>query len=250
MEYSVGQLILKLLKRWYVILIVMCAFVGIGLFLSQQSYEKAVAEYDAYTEEILPATTGTLTAQFSYNIQESVVHLLKNLVRQIQSQSDLNRDYTRTLEEMANAYLQDSVIEKKLQEVIIQISEQNIAPGYDLSACVQLNYPRDFLFDITIMGLEEPVGRDILEEFETVLSEDPLLRISCTKSQFVYDDPEYSERALFSQLVMTEPVEKPNRIKVGGTAAVFGFAVACIGILLAEFVKDAKKQQEDPAQEE
>ena len=50
MEYSVGQLIVKLLKRWYIIVLAMCLFAVFGIFASQQSYEKAVADYEKYTE--------------------------------------------------------------------------------------------------------------------------------------------------------------------------------------------------------
>ena len=83
----------------------------------------------------------------------------------------------------------------------------------------------------------------IFEKLAEILNEDHLFQVTYTKNEFVYDDPTYTDHALFSQVIMQEPAKKPNFIKTGGTAAVFGFALACIGVLLVQFVQDSKEQE-------
>ena len=64
MEYSVYDLIRILLKKWYVILLVMALLGGAAGVLSQKSYQTALAEYEDYTARELPVNTetGDLTA--------------------------------------------------------------------------------------------------------------------------------------------------------------------------------------------
>ena len=66
MEYSVFDLIRILLKKWYVILLVMVLLGGAAGVLSQKSYQTALAEYEDYTARELPVNTetGDLTAAF------------------------------------------------------------------------------------------------------------------------------------------------------------------------------------------
>lgn len=49
MEYSVYDLIRILLKKWYVILLVMALLGGAAGVFSQRSYQAALADYEDYT---------------------------------------------------------------------------------------------------------------------------------------------------------------------------------------------------------
>ena len=68
MEYSVFDLVRALLKKWYVIVLVMALVSGASVFTSRASYEKALADYEAYTTETIPTgETGTLTVSVRYD---------------------------------------------------------------------------------------------------------------------------------------------------------------------------------------
>ena len=68
MEYSVFDLVRALLKKWYVIVLVMALVSGASVFTSRASYEKALADYEAYTTETIPTgETGTLTVSVGYD---------------------------------------------------------------------------------------------------------------------------------------------------------------------------------------
>ena len=66
MEYSVYDLIRILLKKWYVILLVMALLGGAAGVFSQRSYQAALADYEDYTSRAAPVNTevGSYTAVY------------------------------------------------------------------------------------------------------------------------------------------------------------------------------------------
>lgn len=63
MEYSVYDLIRILLRKWYLILLVMCIAAGLSVFFSQRSFTSVEAGYQEYTTQTIPSEElpGTLT---------------------------------------------------------------------------------------------------------------------------------------------------------------------------------------------
>lgn len=71
MEYSVYDLIRILMKKWYIILLAMCAFGGLSVFTAQRSYDWAVQTYEESISQTVSTgvDTGTLTASYLYDYE-------------------------------------------------------------------------------------------------------------------------------------------------------------------------------------
>lgn len=84
MEYSVYDLIRILLKKWYVVLIVMAVIGAAAVFLSQGSFSAAQENYEEYTTQTIPpeTNTGMYTAVYQCSFQMNSYDHYRTLVEQ------------------------------------------------------------------------------------------------------------------------------------------------------------------------
>ena len=255
MEYNVFDLIKQLLKKWYIILLVMIVVCGAAVGLSQYSYQKAVEDYYAHTTQTKPQLpdVGQMVALVHFSPTEASLGNLQELVGQLDDEKGSVSD--EKLNQAIMQLMEPQVIEKIMDsDVLTKVHERMVENGWDPNVllsdhfCVQDR--QNQTIQLVASGLTESQSRAVFEMYLTVLSETfsgPMLDIefvqqSCT---FTLLKPEYTEDAKFAQTVMQAPVEKPNMVKTALTGAIFGFAIGAIAVLFWIFVKDASKKERD-----
>lgn len=281
MEYSVFDLVRALLKKWYVIVLVMALVSGASVFTSRASYEKALADYEAYTTETIPTgETGTLTVSVRYDytvtdISEYVEAAKReaDFIQRFSAEAgESTQEKTRSLSELYGhqAYAsfqsqltqlpQDALLLSNVQKDISAyefleppyIDEQGelITPDTPLTVSNHLQVTADGTngLNLTITGLEEDPARKILESYlenlQTVSRTSYCAEITDmeVESSFTPDPVQYTESAQFAQTVMKKPEQRPILVKTVGTAAAYSFVFACLGVLLYTFIKDSRRQ--------
>lgn len=254
MEYSVLDLIKSLLKKWFLILLVMCITAAAAVGLSQLSYQKAVEQYEDYTNETVPMPEGygTATALIRCSISENSVNVLKSVIRSLPfeggtprfSDEELAEVVLNTVEDQISALLSNPELTNNIQTALSLLNEQTEVV---VSEHMWVQSEKNYSFRLHVSGLDESTARQILDLYKaefTKLADGMLLDMELTEESygFTLGEGVPTDKAEFSQLVMQEPVEEPNVIRNAITGAVFGFALACILILLLTFAKDSAAQ--------
>lgn len=275
MEYSVRDLVRILLKKWYIIILVMALISAASVFLSQRSYASAVENYEELTSEIvvIPIKTGTLqqcyqlTFQLNPDLQDELnQHLAKNLVRGIQDNTEI-------------AYFEDLILSKQQQsfvalatdpDLIAEVQVEVDTLSYEEPPAVDDNNVVTFssqplsvqdhvtataadegILSLVIVGLDEPVAEQLasiyLSHMTARLNSLAAIvgKVHQTSASFTADPVRHTKLAQVAQTVMKEPVAPPNLIKTVGTAAAYSFVLSCFGVLLFTFIRDSKKSRKD-----
>lgn len=278
MEYSVFDLIRALLKKWYVIVLIMALISGASVFTAQASYQKALADYEAYTTETVPLEeTGTLSATVNYTY--ALADFSKYTEEARNKMAFINAfchsmgapDSQLTVEDYANeAYATytgalsqlptDSRITTAVQQGVTDLGymeppvldEQGnlIDPDTTLTVANHLTVTpvNKGQVILTVSGVTETAARDILKFYIQNLTDVAKtaysIKIQAEEPtvSFAPDPVQYTQSAQFAQMVMEKPEQAPILVKTVGTAAMYAFVLGCFCVLLYTFIKDSRRQ--------
>nr|DAJ05255.1 MAG TPA: Chain length determinant protein [Caudoviricetes sp.] len=275
MEYSVYDLIRILLKKWYVILLVMALLGGAAGVLSQKSYQTALAEYEDYTARELPVNTetGDLTAvshcnftltDMGYYRQQAVPK--KAFIDAYLSDAGKEMPYDRLYQEAEDAFAVASgdfsslfMSKTVLAEVQAFAARQDLlepatvaADGsvsgedtpLDVSGHLSADLSKEGLVTVTITGLPEDTCDTLLSAYwQAVEAQGGALYSMQVQHQaltrvYAPYTPSLTADAILSQMVMRRPERAPVFINAACKGAAFGFLFACFGVLLYTFIRD------------
>lgn len=277
MEYSVFDLVRALLRKWYVIVLIMALISGASVFTAKASYQKALADYESYTSETVPlGETGTLTATLTYTCtlkdfsqyteevrnKMAFISAFCESMGQTSSQMNIEEYAGEAYAVYAAAMTQlplDSRIATAVQQEISELGyveppvldEQGNLTDLDTTLAVAdhltITPVTKGQVILSVTGIEEVPAREILRVYTQSLTEvaetayQMELLLEEPSVSFAPDPIQYTESAQFAQEVMQKPEQAPILIKTVGTAAIYAFVFACMGILIATFVKDSRK---------
>ena len=127
MEYSVYDLIRILLKRWYIILLTMCAVGGLSIFTAQTSYNLAVENYEASISETDSADkdTGVLTVTYLYDYELTD---LTGYLMDAQRRAAFYEHFTEELDIGEDAGLIAAFYQKSIEELDVGEDVGSITP--------------------------------------------------------------------------------------------------------------------------
>lgn len=256
MEYNVFDLVKRLLKNWYIILLAMIVVSVGAVGLSQRSYEKAVEDYYAYTTETEPQKpdVGQAVALVSFDASEESLSNMRVVLGMLNSE-DSERSYTdemlkQAILKVAEPHILDMLMDTELLEGVQLSLKEN---GWDeevlLTDHFYVQNKQEQTIQLVTGDLTESESQMVFEAYLSVLTENlsglmidiDFKQMSCT---FTLSEPEFTEDAKFAQIIMQVPVEKPNMVKPALTGAIFGFAIGCIVVLFWIFAKDVAKQEQ------
>ena len=280
MEYSVSDLVRILLKKWYVILLVMALLGGAAGVLSQRSYQAVLAEYEDYTTRTAPVNmeTGNLVASYqcSFTVQDMSRYrdraASKNrFIEAYLAQDDASRSDAHRYQEAEEAYaaanadfLQLFTQESVLAEVQAFAAGQNYyepavvqADGTVSEADEPLQIAEHFqleldsagLLTVSVTGLSEDTASALLAAYWQAVEAGGMslyaMQISAEPLTCVYVPQKLSlsEDAILSQTVMQKPERAPMFLRAVGKGAAFGFLFGCFGVLLYTFIRDTAPEK-------
>lgn len=244
MEFNVLYLVKALLKKWYVILLVMAITVGAAVGLSKISYKKAVADYQqnlaiaqSENKKVL------LTTRFSYRLDDASLNFLGEFVRE--NGGTYNKeDMLHVAKDSFNARLSAMLNDKSVMSEVAakyEISEEELAEYLEVSAVDKET------FSVSVTDLSEAQAKEMQKNYLAALQ----AKLENVFVSFRFEEHEGAitvtdEAAHFINAVMEEP-SAPSLVRTVLTAALYGFAFACIGVLVYIFVKESKKEKEAEA---
>lgn len=280
MDYSVYDLIRILLRKWYIILLAMCAIGGLSVFTARTSYDLAIQNYEKAVSKTVSdgVDTGTLSASYLYDYElTDLTKYLKEAERrmafyqrfteelgvhfedEILSVSSLVGTAYSSVAQEAASLLSDTRVMAETQldmdafhyvePPILDENEKIIVSSDPLSISRHLtieSLPQNVI-RLTVSGLEEGPARQILEAYldnmKSVGLSDYSLQLSMTEqtNTYVPDPLRLSQSAEFAKVVMEKPEMTSIQVKVIGTAAAFAFVLSCFVILAVTFVKDSRR---------
>lgn len=289
MEYSVKDLVKILLKRWYIILLVVGITVAASYFLSDRSYQQATKDYNTYTTAVqqVEVKTGTLTAAYSIRPQTSNENFIQAYTNFLVHHNYTDSDSTPTMDEIADFAIKS--LEPHMESLMLNkdiLATANI-PATDISYSNQTNvttpgtaspppakpievrYLGDGVFHITLTKVGEADAQQTLQVYIKELTQTistPTLPYQIDKVSYVFspDKPVLTDSAQLAQLVMTNPANPDAAqtrtqtsviIKRMCIAGIFSFAFACIFVLVVTFIRDSaasdkKKVEKTPENSE
>lgn len=267
MEYKVSDLLKILVRKWYVILLAMCLVGGMAVWASRESYQKALEDYQRYTEEMTPIAvdTGVLEAECQYGIGSVGSSFLQAYTDQILG--DELGEPAKPLTSVALLAAEPQLMGLLSSEQVIQ-QVQNYADSLEyqepilvdqegnarstakplaVKDHIAVEYTGRLTFCVTISGLEETAAQELLDVYCQSLTEAASgaildIIVEETSREFVLSQEQPTSAAILAQTIMREPVAAPNMIRTAGTAAAVAFVFACFGILLVTFIKEGKAQ--------
>lgn len=280
MDYSVNDLIRILLRKWYIILLAMCAIGGLSVFTARTSYDLAIQNYEKAVSKTVSdgVDTGTLSASYLYDYElTDLTKYLKEAERrmafyqrfteelgvpfedEILSVSSLvGTAYSSAAQEAASLLSDTRVMAETQMDMdtfhyveppILDENEKIIVSSDPLSVSRHLtieSLPQNVI-RLTVSGLEEGPARQILEAYldnmKSVGLSDYSLQLSMTEqtNTYVPDPLRLSQSAEFAKVVMAKPEMTSIQVKIIGTAAAFAFVLSCFVILAVTFVKDSRR---------
>lgn len=277
MEYSVFDLVRVLLRKWYVIIVVMALISGAAVFAARASYQKALADYESYTSETVPVgETGTLTATLAYTCtlkdfsqyteeaREKMAFISTFCESMGQPSTKLTVEdyageayaaYTAALIQLPLDSRITTAVQEKITELgymeppVLDAQGNLIDPDTTLTVATHLSITPVTRGQVilSVTGIEETPAKEILELYTQALTEvagtayQMELLVEEPSVSFVLDPVQYTESAQFAQEVMQKPEQAPILVKTVGTAAMYAFVFTCMGILVVTFVKDSQK---------
>ena len=280
MEYSVYDLIRILLKKWYVVLLVMALLGGAAGVLSQKSYQTALAEYEDYTSRELPVNQeiGNLVA--SYQCDFSMRDMSRyweraasknRFIEAYFAQDGVSASDTRRYQEAEAAYAaanadflqlftQESVLaevqafaaRRDLLEPVTVAADGSVSgedTPLDVSGHLSADLSNDGLVTVTITGLPEDDCDTLLSAYwQAVEAQGKALYSMQVQHQaltqvYAPRTPSLTEDAILSQTVMRRPERAPVFINAVCKGAAFGFFFACFGVLLYTFIRNTAPAQ-------
>lgn len=287
MEYSVKDLVKILLKKWYIILLVVGITVAASYFLSDHSYKQATVDYNSYTTAVqtTQAKTGTLTVAYSIRPQTNNENFIQAYTNFLVHHNHTDSDETPTMDEIADFALLS--LEPHMESLMLNkdiLATANI-PAANISYSNQTNvttpgtaspppvkpievrYLGGGVFHITLTSVVEADAQQTLQIYIKELTQTistPTLPYQIDKISYVFnpDKPVLTDSAELAQLVMTNPansnaahMQKSAIIKQLCIAGIFSFAFACIFILIITFIRDSaasdkKKAEKTPENSE
>lgn len=287
MEYTVFDLIKILLKKWYIILLAMCALGGLSIFTAQRSYEQAARNYETSVSETVSAgvDTGTLSATFLYNYElgdltkylseaRQKISFYQRFTEELDIKEELNPDIAGMAESVYASVSQEAAVllsDPRVMEdtqtamdalhyvepPILKGDGTIVASDSPLSVSGHLGVEAlpDSVIRVTVSGLEEQPARQLLAAYLRVLKSvgrsDYSIQVTMTERENVFTlaPLRLSQSAQFAQVVMAKPEKAPILVKTVGTAAAYAFVLSCFLILLAAFVRDSRRAEksEKPA---
>lgn len=275
MEYSVYDLIRILLKKWYVILLVMALLGGAAGVLSQKSYQTALAEYENYTSRELPVNTetGDLTAvsqcgftltDVGYYRQQAASQ--KAFIDAYLSDAGKEMPYDRLYQEAEDAFaaassdfsslfmsktvlaeVQAFAAQRDLLEPVTVEADGSVSgedTPLDVSGHLSADLSKEGLVTVTITGLPEDTCDTLLAAYWQAVEEQGEALYSMQVEHLaltrVYTPriPSLTEDSILSQTVMQKPERAPIVLNAVCKGAAFGFLFACFGVLLYTFIRD------------
>lgn len=271
MEYSVQDLIKILFKKWYVIVIA-AVLIGCGsMYLSQVSYQKTCEEYERLTSETVPVIVdvGTLVATYSceYAVQTDILSDLfsmyitqnqnaKTDAMQVPSETELSQMMVQVFQQQVSQMatsdslyveLQSEVDILKLQEPPTIDANKQVTPStgpLQIAQHFSVEIIDGNMIKLTVSGLEQSVANQILDTYCQIFEKsncNNMITVTLHQDtcEFTPNPLQPTTTALLAQTVMKEPTP-PNKVKVAGTASVFGAVLACFCILIVTFIKDTR----------
>lgn len=275
MEYSVSDLIRILLKKWYVIVLVMAILGGAAGVLSQRSYQSALAEYEDYTTRTVPINTevGELTAvyQCSFKLTDMSRYRQRfadkrefidtymagggtqmptdRLYQEAETAfSAANSDFSALFANTAVlAEVQAYAVQQEFLEPVTVGADGTLtdsAAPLAVSGHLSATISDGGVVTVTLTGLPEELGTALLEVYWQAVKKQGAaqydMQVSAEPLTQVYapQKPALTEDALLSQTVMQKPEHVPMLLQAVGKGAAFGFLFGCFGILLYTFIRD------------
>ena len=277
MEYSVYDLIKILLRRWYVVLIIMCLVGGASAVLAQRSYADAIAQYDAYTSKTVPVTmqVGDTIAIYRYHYE---ITDISKYVEQAKTRDDFMHKYiennqsdildketkpsiykqaAQDFEQVSSDFtklLTDVLVIKKSQYSLDSLKyTEPLAPDKPLGISEHLLVEEidQSTLRITVSGLNETMANAVMSAYLQGITDVGVnsysMQITVTKhSSDFFQNSSLTDSAKFSQTVMHKPEKVTSMVKAIGTGAAFAFVFVCFGILLVTFIKDTRSGCKKP----
>lgn len=275
MEYSVYDLIRILLKKWYIVLLVMCLIGGAAGVLSQSSYKAVLAEYEEYTSRTIPVNTeiGDFTAVYqcgftmpdsskyreSSSQKDDFIHayLAENgtsvspdkLYQEAEAvfnaiQSDFHALFTHSA---VLASVQDFASQKGFTEPVVITEDGTVNDSCGpLTVSNHLSVTADNTdgIPLIISGLPEEIAAELascyIQAVQDIGAELYGMDVSFTELSRAYVPrvSSFTEDALLSQTVMQKPEKAPFFLKAACKGAAYGFLFGCFGVLLYTFIRD------------
>lgn len=281
MEYSVKDLVKILLKKWWLIILIVGITVAVSYFMSDRSYKQASADYKTYTTAVqqVQKKTGTLTAAYSIRAKTESDSFIQAYTNFLVHHNFSESDTTPTMEEIAEFALQS--LEPHMEALLLN---KDILAAADIEAAeisytnqtnittpgtaspppakpIEIRYLGSGRFYVTMTSVVEADAQLVLQNYIKELTQtlsSPTLEYQVDKISYVYnaDKPILTDSALLAQLVMTDPSQSNAQARMQTTyilkqlciAAVFSFAISCVLILIVTFVKDSAAAEKKLAQ--
>lgn len=248
MEYSVCDLVKRLITKWYLILLITCIFAGLALYFSDISYNRAVKEYKLYMtgESLEFVGSGKTSIVIKYDIDKQKVANTLEIIEDVfgveapkYSMGSITKKVSKNIEPYLISCLTDGQL---LQSVHQKFEEEGYGEKINTSEYFSVHYTGEQTFTISIEG----IGKDLASTFANIYLQelsDKMQKLMIEVDFFEEESTFVGDKTEFAQIVMQEPVAKPDIFRTVVTGGVFGFAIACIFVLFGFFVKDARKSE-------
>ncbi len=250
MEYNVLYLVKALLKKWYVILLAMGVIIVAAVGLSKVSYKKAVADYQQSMAIVQSENKKVMLAtEFSYQLDEAALNLLSDYVQALAPANYSKEELLSAAKASFNAKLADALNDKGvLTEVAekYELSEEDLSKHLKVVSIASLDKDS---FGVYVYEMNEAQANEMKDCYINALQKKLQnvffsFEIEQKSSQLTVTD----EEVQFVNAVMEEPAP-PSLVRTVITAALYGFAFACIGVLVYIFVKENKKNNKEAGSE-
>ena len=266
MEYSVYDLIRILLKKWYVILLVMALLGGAAGVFSQRSYQAALADYEDYTSRAAPVNTEVGSYTAVYQCGFTVTDFSRYQGQYAQKNAFINgfladesvyasAEYRYAAAEAAfaaassdfSALFTHPSVTEALQAFV---SEKGYSEPEDESAPLvaadhfSASADSDGLVTVSISALPEEMAWALTSAYFKALAQNgeelysKTVRSELLTESYIPQTPALTQDALLSQTVMQQPERAPMFLRAAGKGAAVGFLLACFGVLLYTFIRD------------
>jgi len=242
-EFSVLYLIKALLKKWYVILLVMAVTAAAAVGLSKLSYNRAVADYQQNMAILQSENKKVLlTTDYSYRLDDASLSFLGDYVKE---SSGAYSDKEQLLFVAKNTFNEKLAAVLEDKEVLGEVATKYEISEEELAEFLEITRVDKDVFRVSVSELSEEQAKEMRDCYLTALKnkvDNAFISYQFEESpaQVTVTD----EAARFISAVMEEPTP-PSLIRTVATAALYAFALGCVGVLVYIFIKESKKEKKE-----
>lgn len=268
MEYTVYDLLKILWRKWYIIVIAVVVIPLLAILISRISYNRAVANYEKFTQERVVAVGDvgtTLTVyQYGYEVKDDFKQAYQIYAQTTSDEPLLNeQEYAdqlfsqmrqRFVDSLTSEYVWDE-LEYRLDFAGFKepdvMDENNNVISSDQALMLKKHFAvkirEENVYEVEIVGVEQDLAQIILAVYNEIVlnrNDDECIQVVLYQqpSSFELTRLVPTDNAVLANQVMAPVPEAPPRLlKTVLICAVFAAAFACFFVLLAAFVQGKKE---------